>query len=96
MGEAAPNVARHRQSVDGGLTLEEHFHVWQFFEDDTYERVGTALPAKEAVALAKSYTTRPAATLGIIKQVMITDSGDCCVFLWKNGEGVVHPARTQP
>jgi len=72
-------------------THDERFCVYQFFPDGSNERVGEWLPAEEAVKLAYSYTTRPAALLGIIQQVMITDAGDNCVFHWRSGEGVIFP-----
>jgi hypothetical protein len=31
--------------------------------------------------------------LGITKRVQITDGGDSTVFDWRNGEGIVWPAR---
>ena len=68
---------------------DERFSVWQFLPDDYNEQVGADLSAEAAVNLAHSYTTRPAAMLGIIRKVIITDSGDNCVFEWRNGEGVV-------
>ena len=49
--------------------------------------------AEEAVETARSYTTRPAAVLGIIRRVIITDGGDNTCFEWKNGEGVTYPPR---
>lgn len=51
--------------------------------------------AREAVELAKQLTERPAAQIGIIKRVIVTDGGDFCVFEWKHGEGVVFPKQEQ-
>lgn len=73
----------------------ELFSVYQFFPDDTHECVGMGLDAEAAVLKARSYTTRPAAQLGIIRKVIITDSGDACVFEWRHGEGVVFPPRSE-
>jgi hypothetical protein len=73
------------------MATEELFNVWQFFPDNTHECVGRGLTAEQAVNLAHSYTTRPAAQIGIIQRVMITDCGDCCVFEWTRDQGVIFP-----
>lgn len=72
---------------------KELFNVVVFYPDDsyTYERRGVS--AHEAVIAAKSFTERPAAQLGMIRRVIITDSGDCCNFEWRHGEGVTFPPR---
>lgn len=71
----------------------DEFSVYQFFPDGTHECVARFVSAEAAVSTAKSYTTRPAAMIGIIDRVMITDGGDCCVFDWRNGKGIVWPER---
>lgn len=71
------------------------FSVYQFFPDGTNECVKAGAGAEEAVRTAHSYTIRPAAMLGIIQRVIITDGGDYCVFEWKHGEGVVFPPRSE-
>lgn len=70
------------------------FSVYQFLPDGTTERVGDHLDAGAAVELAHSYTTRPAALMGVIRRVIITDGEDFTVFEWKNGEGVTFPPRS--
>lgn len=45
----------------------------------------------EATETAHSLTARPAALMGIIRRVVITDGGDCCCFEWGYGTGVVFP-----
>lgn len=69
------------------------FSVHQFFADETSEEVASQLDAKSAVETAHSFTTRPAAVMGIIRRVIITDSSDCCVFEWQSGQGVTFPTR---
>ena len=70
------------------------FSVCQFINDgeggEMSEYVGQRLGAKDAVDLAHSYCSRPAAKLGIIKRVIITDKDDCCCFEWVYGKGVTH------
>jgi hypothetical protein len=74
---------------------EELFSVYQFFPDDFNERIAHGVPIKEAMFIAADYARRPAAKLGVIKKVMITDGGDFCVFLWENGIGVTWPTPAE-
>jgi len=69
------------------------FSVVQFFPDGTWERVAEWVDGRTAVETAKSYTERPAALIGIIARIVITDGGDFTVFEWRFGEGVVYPTR---
>lgn len=71
--------------------LPGEFSVYQFFPDGGYECVVQFVDPETAVKTAQSYTTRPAALIGIIARVIITDGGDCCCFEWKHGEGVTFP-----
>ncbi len=74
---------------------EERFSVYQFFAGDFNERIAHGIPIKDAMFLAGDYARRPAAKLGVIKKVMITDEGDHCVFLWENGIGVTWPTPAE-
>lgn len=69
------------------------FSVWQFFADDTSERVRHSVDAEEAVSAAHHYTTSVGARLGFTKRVIIVDGGDFTTFEWKAGQGVVFPPR---
>lgn len=69
----------------------EHFSVCQFFHDDTYEYVRTAVTAEEAMRAVSHYINNPAAKIGITKRVIVTDPGDCICFEWKFKEGIVFP-----
>lgn len=71
--------------------MEEVFDVWQFFPDDTYERMRSRLTAKEAVEEAKRLTETLGGRLGTTRRVIITDDGDNTVFEWRFGEGVTYP-----
>lgn len=72
----------------------ERFSVYQFFEDDSYERVRFAVSIEEAKKAAKHYCTSVAARMRFTVRVIITDSGDCIVFEWKKDEGVVFPPNS--
>lgn len=65
------------------------FSVYQFFDDETSEKVREFVGAEEAVCAAQHYTTNVAAKMGLTRRVIITDGGDCTVFEWRHGEGVV-------
>ena len=72
---------------------ENEFSVYWFDDDDFNHAEARGIGPKEAVELAKSLTVRPAALLGIICRVIITDGGDFTVFEWKKGDGVTYPPR---
>ena len=76
--------------------LGGEFNVVIFDPDDRYEYVQRWVDARTAIETAASYTTRPAAQIGIIRKVMVTDGGDSTVFLWEYGQGVVFPKRDTP
>lgn len=67
------------------------FSVCQFFPDDSYDYIRRGIGAEEAVKLAKDYSQRPAASIGIIRRIIITDGGDDIVFEWRFGKGVTFP-----
>jgi len=65
------------------------FDVWFFFPDDTHIKEYENLSAEEAVEKAAQATKRPAAQVGMITKIMITDKDDYAVFIWEFGKGVV-------
>ena len=77
------------------MVEEEHFNVYQFFADDSYEQVRELVPAEEAVKAAHHYTHNVASKLGMVERVIITDGGDDCCFEWKRGEGVTFPPEAR-
>jgi hypothetical protein len=64
------------------------FNVVLFFPDGSSHYEQRGLGPKEAVELAKQCTERPAARIGMIDRVIITDCGDCTNFEWCYGKGV--------
>ena len=70
---------------------EDEFSVVEFFADDTHRYVERRLSAEDAVKLAKFWTERPAARLGFMIKVIITDGGDFTVFQWEHDKGVTFP-----
>jgi hypothetical protein len=73
---------------------EREFSVVEFFADGSHRYVERWLTGKDAVELAKFWTERPAAQLGFMTRVIITDGGDFTVFEWQQGKGVTFPERT--
>jgi hypothetical protein len=75
--------------------MANEFSVYQFFENDDYERVREFVSAEEAVQAAMHYTSSVGAKLGVVKRVIITDGGDCTCFEWLFGQGVVYPPKEE-
>lgn len=67
------------------------YSVYQWFPDGSYEKVRAYVSLDEAVKAARFYTSNVASRIGITQKVMITDGDDCCIFEWRNHEGIVHP-----
>lgn len=65
------------------------FSVYQFFENDLSECVREFVDAENAVRAAQHYTSSVAARMGVTQRVIITDGGDCTVFEWQYGKGIV-------
>ena len=74
---------------------DERFNVYFIYPDGTHTKERSRLSAEDAVTFAHQATKRPAALIGMLKEVMITDTGDSCVFHWKFGEGVVFPIKKE-
>jgi hypothetical protein len=49
------------------------------------------VPMTDAIPAAVHYCKSVAAMVGIVKRVIVTDSGDCIVFEWLYGGGLVYP-----
>ena len=71
--------------------MTEAFSVFWWDELGLSYRDASFVDAEAAVRAAKSLTDRPAARLGTIQRVIITDGGDCTVFEWRHGAGVTFP-----
>jgi hypothetical protein len=71
------------------------FSVYQFFDDGIYEKVRSFVSAEEATKAVMHYANNVAAKMGLTKRVIITDGGDCTVFEWKYGEGIVFPPKEE-
>lgn len=67
------------------------FSVYQFFENDTQEKVREFVTVEEAVKAFTHYATCVGARIGTTVRVIITDGGDCTNMEWKYGEGITFP-----
>jgi hypothetical protein len=74
-----------------GMSTEEEFSVWIFFPDGTHLAELRWVDAEAALECARFVIARPAARLGIINKVIITDGGDYTAFEWQYGKGVTFP-----
>lgn len=73
--------------------MAEKFQVWTFFKDGTYEPDDDWTDLETAVKRAKSISESVGAQTGMITDIKIVDTGDCTVFHWVEGDGVVFPPR---
>jgi hypothetical protein len=69
---------------------ENQFSVYWFDPDGNTHKEREWIGAKEAVQFAHSLTSRPAAKIGVIKRVVITDADDFTCFMWEDGK-VIYP-----
>ncbi|HET9376403.1 MAG TPA: hypothetical protein VFO40_15625 [Chthoniobacterales bacterium] len=73
--------------------MSEEFSVYQFFADDSWERVRSFVSAEEACRAAQHYCSSVGAQVGTTRRVIITDGGDCTNFEWRYGEGITYPEK---
>ena len=75
--------------------MSNEFSVYQFFMDDSYERVREFVSAEEAMQAFRHYTTNVSSRIGMTKRVILTDGGDCICFEWVHGKGIVFPTQAE-
>lgn len=71
--------------------MEKTFNVVQFFDGDLSDYICRGVSAEQAMTALGDYSRRPAAKIGIIRRLIITDSGDCVNAEWRCGEGFTYP-----
>jgi hypothetical protein len=67
---------------------DNEYSVYQFFPDDSCERVKHFVGPKEAVETAKRLTESVGGRIGTTTRIIITDGEDFTCFEWKFGRGV--------
>jgi hypothetical protein len=73
------------------MTSTGQFSVCRFFATGAYEYACRYVGAAEAYETAWRLAISPCAPEGITTRVIITDGGDCTVWDWEDGKGVVFP-----
>jgi hypothetical protein len=68
--------------------MDDEFSVYQFFPDDSCEKVLERVGPEEAVRMAKQLSESVGARIGTTRRIIITDGLDCCCFEWTYGKGV--------
>jgi hypothetical protein len=69
---------------------DNQFSVFWMDPDGNVHKEREWVGAKEAVQFAHNMTTRPAARIGIIKRIIITDADDFTCFMWEDGK-IIYP-----
>jgi hypothetical protein len=69
------------------------FSVYWWDRDNGQHQELRFVKALPAVKAARRLSHGPASQLGMVNRVIITDGGDCCVFEWLKGHGVVWPKQ---
>lgn len=67
------------------------YSVYQFFQNGDYENVREHVPLEDAMRAALHYSTSVGAKIGTTVRVIVTDTGDSCVYEWGYGKGLVFP-----
>ena len=73
--------------------MSNEFNVYQFFKNDSYEKVRSFVSASEAITAFNHYTNNVASRMGITARVIITDGGDSIIKEWKAGLGITFPEQ---
>ena len=69
------------------MTTNEFSVYWWDASDGQHEEL-RFVDGETAVNRASSLANGPAAQLGMVKRIIITDGGDFINFEWKHGQGV--------
>ena len=69
--------------------MAEQFNVHFVYPDESHTEERHRISAEEAITFAMRAIRRPAAQVGMLEEILITDMGDSCVWHWKFGKGVV-------
>lgn len=71
--------------------MENEFSVYWWDRDGGQHDELRFVGPEQAVKASYRLTQGPAAMMGIVERVIITDGGDCTAFEWKKDLGVVWP-----
>lgn len=71
--------------------MSEEFSVYWTDVDGHQHTELRFVDGEKAVSACHRLTHGPAAMLGIVERVIITDGGDCCCFEWNKEHGLIWP-----
>jgi hypothetical protein len=71
--------------------MDNQFSVYWWDADGGQHDELRFVDGEKAVSACRRLTHGPAAMLGIVDRVIITDGGDCTCFEWKKELGLVWP-----
>lgn len=71
--------------------MTNEFSVYQWFPDGLYEEVERFVSIEIATQRCVRLATSVGGRIGTTERIIITDGGDCIVWEWKFGKGVVFP-----
>lgn len=72
---------------------ENEFSVYWWDPEGGYYKERDHVSSEEAVKFAIEFSRRPAAIIGMVAKIMITDGGDHAVFVWEYGKGITFPIQ---
>ena len=72
--------------------MENEFSVYWWDRDGGQHRELQFVDVDTALKATRRLCCGPAAALGVVKKVMITDGGDHCNFLWEDGR-LIYPTN---
>jgi hypothetical protein len=73
---------------DDGEQFGTQFSVYQFFPDDSCEKVAEFVSGRDAALVASRLINSLGARLGTTRRVIITDGLDCLAWEWRHGQGI--------
>lgn len=73
------------------MVTHKEFSVYQWFMDGSYESVTRFVAVNDAFRVAVALSNSVGGRIGTTVRVIITDGGDCIVWEWMFGKGLVFP-----
>jgi len=67
------------------------FSVYQFYPNKQYRPIVRFVDSDTAAKIAKNIIEGPSCECGVVDRVIITDGGDCTIFEWQYGKGIIWP-----
>ena len=71
--------------------MDNEFSVYHYGFEDVQVAEKRFVSADEAMRTVAALIRSPAAQIGVMKRIIVTDGGDFTNFEWKYGEGITFP-----